>query len=200
MAKKYKDIWEQLIQNSRENGECWESTYVSNTHGVPYFTHKRKLTRVSRAAWEYHNGKIPLGMFVCHHCDNPKCFRLSHLFLGTPSDNMKDMVRKGRDNMFGRRRHSTQLYEEAKRMRENGYSYRQIGEKLQIPIAAVSAWLIRREVKRGIYKSVPRKFPFSMIEEIVELRKNGVNRKEICKKLKMSDATLHRFLKKLSCI
>lgn len=33
---------------------------------------------------------------VCHHCDNPPCFRLDHLFVGTPTDNMQDMLRKGR--------------------------------------------------------------------------------------------------------
>lgn len=35
-------------------------------------------------------------MSVLHHCDNPPCCRPSHLFLGTPADNMADMDRKGR--------------------------------------------------------------------------------------------------------
>ena len=41
------------------------------------------------------NGPIPDGMVVRHRCDNPPCFRLSHLELGTVADNNNDAAARG---------------------------------------------------------------------------------------------------------
>lgn len=55
-----------------------------------------RRVRAHRLAWLRARGAIPAGMFVLHSCDNPPCINPDHLFLGTNSDNMTDMVRKGR--------------------------------------------------------------------------------------------------------
>lgn len=49
-----------------------------------------------RFVFEWINGPLPVGIEVCHHCDNPPCIRPSHLFAGTHQDNMDDRDRKGR--------------------------------------------------------------------------------------------------------
>lgn len=51
---------------------------------------------VSRLSYEMTQGAIADGFDVCHTCDNPSCFRPSHLFKGTRVDNMQDCIAKGR--------------------------------------------------------------------------------------------------------
>jgi len=75
---------------------CWEwpGTRAVAGYGVKRMNYKLYLTH--RLAYEYKNGPIPKGMYVCHKCDNPPCCNPSHLFLGWPQDNLRDAQQKGR--------------------------------------------------------------------------------------------------------
>lgn len=79
-----------------EVGDCWLWRGGKNrkNQGVTYHNGRNWIT--SRLVWTLTNGTIPSGMYVCHSCDNPSCMNPEHLFLGTPKDNVHDMIKKGR--------------------------------------------------------------------------------------------------------
>jgi hypothetical protein len=99
------NFWER-VDKSDING-CWIWKTRKNPGG--YGTIGVKLAH--RVAWELTNGKIPQGMDVCHHCDNPPCVNPAHLFIGTASDNLLDCVAKGRLDHRGTKNSNAKLSE-----------------------------------------------------------------------------------------
>jgi hypothetical protein len=76
----------------------YEGTLQSKGYGFRRGRIAQELgtTLVHRQEWIKTNGPIPKGLLVLHRCDNPACYRLDHLFLGTQKDNMADCAAKGR--------------------------------------------------------------------------------------------------------
>ena len=75
---------------------CWLWRAAKNKHGYGLFSVSGRSTLAHRVAYELMNGPIPTGRSVMHKCDTPSCVNPDHMRVGTQSDNVQDMVEKGR--------------------------------------------------------------------------------------------------------
>ena len=94
-----REIIQRLLSKSKWENGCLVWYGAKDTDGYGFISINNKLKRVHRVVWEMFDDEIPEGIQVLHTCDNPPCIYLSHLFLGTQSDNLKDAVNKGRLNL-----------------------------------------------------------------------------------------------------
>jgi hypothetical protein len=96
--KKREFLMLKLNMNSRINpaNGCQEWIAGNGSKGYGSTTICGKSFLAHRASWIVFKGEIPDGKLVCHSCDNPKCIRVEHLFLGSHSDNSDDKMAKGR--------------------------------------------------------------------------------------------------------
>ena len=108
-----------------------------------------------RAAWIRAKGPIPVGMSVCHKCDNGLCVNPEHLFLGTSKDNMQDCKAKGR------------LGTSDQRGQNNGNAHPNLVKRYQ-----------------AIKKARAEGMTWSQLCNTFDIRSNGHLRKILLKKLK----------------
>jgi len=128
--------------------DCW--LWVGGTYSIGYGAMMINYKHIGahRFSYQLHCGPIPKGMFVCHHCDNPACVNPKHLFLGTPRDNMRDKMRKGRggivsvphpsgEDHYKSKLTSVQVHEIRHLHATSGFTYKELADKYGVTTSSI---------------------------------------------------------------
>jgi hypothetical protein len=152
---------ERIMRKVRKRSDgCWEwvGKRFKNGYGqmcISVKLRKKRYFLVHRLMWALRTGASPGRLHILHKCDRPWCVRLSHLFIGTAKDNVRDMVSKNRQRwMYGERS------PKAKLTRQDVVAIRQLASKgeLHRVLAArfhVSKKQITTVVNRRQWKHLP---------------------------------------------
>jgi hypothetical protein len=136
-------------------GPCWEWIGNKNDSGYGLILEggrRSRWLRAHRVSFFLAHGRWPEPCAL-HRCDNRVCVRPDHLYEGTRADNVKDMIDRdryvvgvrhvGEDNGFAKLTNVQRA--EARQLRANGLTFRQIGNRYGVTGAA-----IRYLVKQGV--------------------------------------------------
>lgn len=86
-------FWEKV----NPEGECWIWTgYLMRKNYGQFRGADGRTILAHRMSWLLAYGRLPEDQCVLHICDEPRCVRPDHLFLGSREDNNRDMARKNR--------------------------------------------------------------------------------------------------------
>ncbi len=101
------------------NSGCFLWLGAHNGKGYSQIKIRGKRFFVHRLVYQLTKGAIPSGMVVMHKCDNPACCNPNHLTIGTPKDNTRDAVRKGRMAFGQRHYHSVFTEDDVREIRQS---------------------------------------------------------------------------------
>jgi len=92
---------QRFLDKVDKSGDCWMWTGSKYSDGYGKMSvgprHARKAFGAHRISKMLEIGRVLRSdELVCHSCDNPVCVNPSHLWVGTTSDNQRDMASKGR--------------------------------------------------------------------------------------------------------
>jgi hypothetical protein len=144
---RYKENFFKKVAKGND-GECWIWTAgISRGYGI--VSREGRSIKAHRLSYEIHHGPIPPGMLVMHSCDNPSCVNPEHLSVGTETDNVRDMINKGRNKDRRGEKHplkklSLKQVEEIRQLR-GLMGHKLIAEKFGISKSHVSG------IQRGEY-------------------------------------------------
>ena len=122
---------------------CWLWLGAKDRTGYGTVYVEGKNHKVHRLVWQMKHGTIPCGMLVCHRCDVRNCANPTHLFLGSQSDNMRDMYDKNRQpckmgESNGNSKLTSSEVQGIKSLRENGTTLRELSSIFGVCMSTIS--------------------------------------------------------------
>lgn len=120
-------LWKMVSKEPGQGpeGACWEWQGGTSSNGygkIKVYRQGRKTSAGTHvAAYELTYGPVLKGLCVCHRCDNKRCCRPDHLFLGSVAQNNADSAAKGRQAK-GEKNGAVRHFERRPRGEENANS------------------------------------------------------------------------------
>lgn len=139
------DFWVNVDVKSVNACWEWQRGCTPDGYGKLWDGKRKKKVLAHRYAYELTHGAIPIGLCICHSCDNRLCCNPNHLWVGTQAENMHDMSEKGRSKTCGRRKPITPLMiNEICSQRIQGMSTKEIAACHSLSLYVVQK-ILRRE-------------------------------------------------------
>jgi hypothetical protein len=142
----------EALVDRRGPDECWPWRGSIDDKGYGRIYGNGRTHIASRLALWFDRGEPAWGEFACHTCDNRWCVNPRHLFLGTPTENMRDRDEKGR-RAYGERIGTSKLTAEQvrsiRRAANQGASLVRLATE-----HGVSTTMIRNIVRRRWWRHV----------------------------------------------
>lgn len=122
---------------------CWDwKGYIRGGYSV--FMVNKKHVLAHRFSWSLLNGEIPKEKQINHHCDNPKCTRPDHLYLGTSQENDRDRVardRQAKGSKNGDSKLNEEKVSEIKKLLKMGVTITRLAKDYNVSQTCI--WLIK---------------------------------------------------------
>lgn len=182
-------FWKKVDKSAGPDG-CWPWIGAKNKNGYGVTSVNYKQMGAHRAAYFFHHGHLPDGLFVCHRCDTPPCCNPAHFFLGDAKANAEDMVVKNRQSqgskhseaiLPGRKRgenhYAHKLSEQQARdiiaLRAGGKGLMEIAAMFSTPYSTIQKIVYRKTWThlQGAEKPAAKRFSILGKEQVIEMRR-----------------------------
>lgn len=92
---KPQELLQHILSRGVRDGDCLLWTGVQLKGGYGNQRVEGRWVQVHRLRYYLEYGRFDPKLFVCHTCDEPSCFEITHLYLSNNRGNIRDARKKG---------------------------------------------------------------------------------------------------------